>query len=153
QFTVFGATRINVPSRQMILDARGENAYAISISGLTVLPLRSDNTTQPRLPAGIRAVVNSNDGTPNFRPGSFVSITGTSLASTAAADSLPLPTVLGGACVTLNDVPLPLINTSPTQISAQIPENVRPGQNVLQVRSLATAQSSEPIVVTVQRAP
>lgn len=50
-----------------------------------------------------------------------------------------------------NDMALPLIQTSRRQISTQIPAEVRPGQNVVQVRSLATAQSSDPIVVTVQR--
>jgi hypothetical protein len=32
-----------------------------------------------------------------------------------------------------------------------VPETIRPGQNVLQIRSLANAQQSEPVVVTVQR--
>jgi len=32
-----------------------------------------------------------------------------------------------------------------------LPATVRPGANVVQVRSLATAQSSAPIVVTVQK--
>ena len=73
-------------------------------------------------------------------------------AAAGLADTLPPPTVLGGSCVVFNDVALPLLNSSPNQISAQIPEElVRPGLNVVQVRSLATAQSSDPIVVTVQR--
>jgi uncharacterized protein (TIGR03437 family) len=50
-----------------------------------------------------------------------------------------------------NDVAVPLLQTSGGQIAAQVPATTRPGQNVVQVRSLATAQSSDPLVVTVQK--
>jgi uncharacterized protein (TIGR03437 family) len=60
-------------------------------------------------------------------------------------------TVLGGSCVIFNEVPLPMIQTSTGQISAQVPEDMRPGVNVVQVRSLMNAASIDPIVVTVQR--
>jgi uncharacterized protein (TIGR03437 family) len=96
--------------------------------------------------------VNSENGTANFKPGSFITVTGTNLARAAVADTLPPPTVLGGSCVVFNDVALPILQTAPNQIAAQIPEIlVRPGLNVVQVRSLATAQNSDPVVVTVQR--
>jgi hypothetical protein len=152
QISVFATQRANVPSRQLVVDAAGSVAYSINISGLTVTPLlQTSGTTQPRLPNGIRSIVNSTDGTTNFKPGSFITITGQNLGLAAKAEQVPLPTVLGGSCVVFNDVALPLITTGPGQISAQIPETVRAGQNVMQVRSLATAQSSDPIVVTVQR--
>jgi len=148
---VFGAQRANIGSRQMVTDSKG-TVYAITISGLSVIPTTPASTaTQPRLPNGARNVVNSTDGTAVIRPGSFVTITGLNLAGAATADQLPAPTVLGGTCVTFNDVPLPLLQTSPTQISAQIPATVRPGQNVVQVRSLATAQYGDPVVVGVTR--
>jgi hypothetical protein len=151
-FNVLAANRVNIPVRQMVVDSQG-TAYSITLSGLSVIPLAARTaTTQPRLPLGARAIVNSQDGSTNIRPGSFVTITGQSLASAAAADTLPAPSLLGGSCVTFNDVPLTLIQTSPTQIQAQVPSNVRPGQNVVQVRSLANAQQSDPVVVTVQRA-
>ncbi|MBY0507965.1 MAG: hypothetical protein K2X03_28895 [Bryobacteraceae bacterium] len=154
QFSVFATQRANVPSRQLVVDSTGSIAYSINISGLTVTPLvQTSGATQPRLPNGIRSIVNSTDGTTNFRPGSFVTISGQNLALAARADQVPLPTVLGGTCVVFNDVALPLITTGPGQISAQIPETVRAGQNVMQIRSLATAQASDPIVVTVQRQP
>ncbi len=152
QVSVFATQRANVPSRQLVVDSAGSTAYSINISGLTVTPLlQTSGATQPRLPSGIRSIVNSTDGTTNFRPGSFVTISGQNLGTTAKAEQVPLPTVLGGSCVVFNDVALPLITTGPGQISAQIPETVRAGQNVMQIRSLATAQSSDPIVVTVQR--
>ena len=70
----------------------------------------------------------------------------------ASSTASPVPTVLGGSCVVFNDVAVPLPQTSDGQISAQIPETVRPGFNVVQVRSLLRAQQSDPLVVTVQRA-
>jgi hypothetical protein len=149
--SVFGTQRRNVSPRQMVVDSNGV-AYALTISGLSVIPTRT--ATRPVISSGARGILNSQDGTPNFRPGSFITVNGTSLADASIADTLPAPTVLGGSCVVFNDVPLPLLQTSPGQISAQIPENlVRPGLNVVQVRSLATAQQSDPVVVTVQRAP
>jgi YVTN family beta-propeller protein len=151
-YNVFNTQRANVGARQMVVDSKGENAYMITLSGLTVAPLMATSgATQPTLPLGVRAIVNSTDGTPNYRPGSFITISGRNLASESRADVAPLPTLLGGTCVSLNDVLLPLISTANGQIAAQIPESVRPGQAVLQIRSLSTAQQSDPLVVTVQR--
>jgi DNA-binding beta-propeller fold protein YncE len=152
-FNVFGAQRANISPRYMVADSRGATAYAITISGLSVIPLTpAGQNTRPAITAGARGILNSNDGTPNFRPGSFITITGRSLAQAAQADTLPPPNVLGGSCVVFNDVALPLLQTSPDQISAQIPaDRVRPGLNVVQVKSLGMAQSSDPVVVTVQR--
>ena len=36
-------------------------------------------------------------------------------------------------------------------ILAQVPDSIRAGVNVVQVRSLATAQASDPVLVTVER--
>ncbi len=152
-FSVFGQQRSNVSSRYLVADSRGATAYAITISGLSVIPLTpSGANTKPTITAGARGIVNSTDGSPNFRPGSFITVTGRSLAQTSQADTLPPPTVLGGSCIVFNDVALPLLQASPDQISAQIPsDRVRPGLNVVQVKSLSMAQSSDPVVVTVQR--
>ena len=54
--------------------------------------------------------------------------------------------------MTFNDVALPLLQTSPGQIQAQLPTTVTPGNNVVQVRSLATGQQSTSVLVTVQSA-
>lgn len=149
---VFGTQRSNVPPRQMVVDAKG-TAYAITISGLSVIPTTpAGSNTRPSIAGGARGIVNSETGASNFKPGSFITVTGQNLASPAVADTLPPPTILGGSCVVFNDVALPLLQASPNQISAQIPENlVRSGLNVVQVRSLAKAQSSDPVVVMVQR--
>jgi hypothetical protein len=149
-FEVFGTSRQAMPPRQMVVDSQG-TAYAITISGLSVIPmLATSSNTRPQV-ANARAIVNADDGTATFKPGSFINVNGQNLAATAAAQSLPVPTVLGGSCVVFNDVPLPLLQTSSGQIVAQIPATVRPGLNVVQVRSLATAQQSDPLVVTVAK--
>ncbi len=151
-FFVNGSTQpTNIPARQMAVDSKG-NVYMLTVSGLTLIPTTPTSTaTAPAIPAGVRGVVNANDGSTNIRVGSFITINGTGLASATAADSVPLPTVLGGSCVTFNDVPLPIISSSPTQIVAQVPADVRPGLNVVQVRSLLNAQQSTPLTITVLR--
>ena len=150
-FSVFGSQRINIPPRQMVVDSKG-NTYSITLSGLTIVPVTLTGVPpRPLITGGSRGIVNSNDGTPNFKPGSFITINGTNLASAATADQIPLPTVLGGSCVIFNEVPLPLMQTSTGQISAQVPEDMRPGVNVVRVRSLMNAASSDPIMETVQR--
>jgi uncharacterized protein (TIGR03437 family) len=52
--------------------------------------------------------------------------------------------------VTFGDIAVPLLVTSPGQIQAQIPDNLPAGAQVVEVRSLATAQDSAPVVVTVK---
>jgi YVTN family beta-propeller protein len=147
--SVFGATRQPTPPRQMVVDAQG-TAYAITISGLSVIPMHpSSAATAPSLSAS-QPIVNSVDGTNKFQPGSFVTINGSSLASAAVASSLPTPTVLGGSCVVMNNVAIPLLQTSSGSIAAQIPASMRAGQVVMSVRSLATAQASTPVVVTIK---
>jgi DNA-binding beta-propeller fold protein YncE len=148
--SVFGTTRTALPPRQMVVDANG-TVYTLTVSGLTVTPLTvASSATQPQIVTS-RGVVNANDGTTNFKPGSIINVTGTNLASASTADTLPAPVVLGGSCVLIDNVAIPLISTSSGQIQAQIPAAIRPGSNVLQVRSLANAQRSNRVQVTIQR--
>jgi uncharacterized protein (TIGR03437 family) len=134
----------------MVVDSKG-TAYALTLSGLSVIPLApASAATAPAL-AATRPIVNAVDGTTSFKPGSFVTINGASLASAAIANALPAPTVLGGSCVVMNNVAIPLLQTASGQIAAQIPSTMRAGQVVMQVRSLATAQNSAPVVVAIQK--
>jgi hypothetical protein len=147
--SVFGTTRFNINPRQMVVDSAGATAYAITLSGLSVISLApASNDTRPAIASG--GIVNSNDGSGNIRPGSFITINGQNLASSATADLLPPPTVLGGSCVTFGDVAVPLLATSAGQIQAQVPPNMQAGTQVVVVRSLATAQESDPTTVTVR---
>jgi hypothetical protein len=148
---VFGTTRFNTNPRQMVVDSAGTTAYAITLSGLSVVSLApAGTTTRPAIASGTDGIVNAADGTQNIRPGSFITISGTNLAATATADFVPPPTVLGGSCVTFGDVAVPLLSTSNGQIQAQVPSALTPGMQVVEVRSLATAQDSAPVLVTVR---
>lgn len=150
-FTILGTQRIAVPARQLAVDSQG-NAYQVSVSGLSVISLARDGAApRPSITGGSRGIVNANTGTAAFSPGAFITVTGANLAAPAAADQLPMPTVLGGSCVTLSDIPLPLLEASNGQMTAQIPDTLLPGIYVAQVRSLATATQSDPVVITVQK--
>ncbi|MGO9261952.1 MAG: hypothetical protein ACLQU1_37460 [Bryobacteraceae bacterium] len=151
--SVFGTTRSNTNPRMLVADSAGANAYALTLSGLSVISLApSGANTLPTMATGPKGIVNAADGTQNFAPGSFITINGTNLAASATASTLPPPTVLGGSCVTFGDVSIPLLQTSSGQIQAQIPTTLQGGTQVVEVRSLATAQDSAPVLVTVKSA-
>jgi len=148
---VFGTTRFNTNPRQMVVDSAGTTAYAITLSGLSVISLTASGpNTRPVIAPGAGGIVNATDGTSNIKPGSFITISGQNLASAATADIIPPPTVLGGSCVTFGDVAVPLLMTSSGQIQAQVPTTLPAGTQVVEVRSLATAQDSTPVTVTVK---
>jgi DNA-binding beta-propeller fold protein YncE len=140
QQTLIGNTRINVPPRQIAMDRDG-TAYLITLSGLTVVPLT---------PVGISRPVLTMPGPLVVSRGSFVRITGDNLADSVVAEDLPVPTVLGGSCVTFSNALLPILQTSSNEILAQVPDDLMPGNYVVVVRSLATGQRSDGMVVTVQ---
>jgi DNA-binding beta-propeller fold protein YncE len=148
---VFGTTRFNTNPRMMVVDSAGTTAYMITLSGLSVVPLTPTGAdARPAITTGARGIVNSADGSPNIKPGSFITISGTNLAGAATADTIPPPTVLGGSCVTFGDIAVPLLVTSNGQIQAQVPDTLPAGTHVVEVRSLATAQDSDPVTVTVK---
>jgi YVTN family beta-propeller protein len=147
--TVFGATRANITPRQLAVHSSG-TAYALTLSGLSVIPLTDQGAAAPQIASGAGAIVNGSDATANMQPGSFIIVRGSNLAANGAADQIPAPTLLGGSCVTLSDLAIPLLQTSSGQITAQLPEDLRPGMYTAQVRSLATGQQSQSVVVTVR---
>jgi DNA-binding beta-propeller fold protein YncE len=149
QVEVFGTTRSNINPRWMVVNSAGTVAYAVTLSGLSVIPLPAAGG-DPTPSIASAGIVNSVNKTASIQPGSFITITGTNLASSAVAQTTPPPTVLGGSCVTFGDVSLPLLSTSPGQITAQVPDTLPAGTQVVQVRSLATAQDSAPVIVTVK---
>jgi len=145
-----GNQRANVDSRLMAVDPSGTVAYAITASGLSIVPLDVPSVAErPAVnPNGTVNVANFQTG---IAPGTLVAIFGRNFASPAAAPSTPLPTVLGGSCVTLNDRPIPLLFTTPEQINAQIPPNLAPGRYTLLVRSGERKLVSLPQQFTVSR--
>ncbi|HEV2444278.1 MAG TPA: beta-propeller fold lactonase family protein, partial [Candidatus Sulfopaludibacter sp.] len=59
--SVFGTARFNANPRQMVADSAGTTAYAITLSGLSVIPLApSSAATQPAISAG--GILNASDG-------------------------------------------------------------------------------------------
>ena len=147
RFTLFGTTRFNIPPRSMVIDAN-KVAYIITVSGLSVVPLAVSAAPTPSI-AATRGVVNATDGSAQLRAGGFVTLNGSNLASAATASVLPAPTVLGGSCVTFNDVVLPLLQTSGKQIVGQLPAGVSTGVNDVRVVSLANGRQSSVVSVTV----
>ena len=149
RFTLLGTARYNIPARSMVIDSNYV-AYIIGLSGLSVVPLTPNGAATPAIATSAKAIVNASDGTTTLKIGSIINIGGSNLATTATASAVPPPTVLGGSCVTFNDVALPLLSTSAGQIQAQIPTTVTTGSNEVQVRSLGTGLQSTSVLVTVQ---
>jgi len=104
---VTGTARVNVSGRMMALDPAGTTAYVITASGLSMIPLDAGTNAQttPVVPAN--GVVNTANYQSGVAPGGLISIFGRNLATNASAPGMPLPTLLGGACVTLNGTPHP----------------------------------------------
>jgi len=84
-------------------------------------------------------------------PGSYVAIYGSGMAGNGNpnAPSLPLPTTLNGASVTLCGTPMPLLYASATQINALIPAGLTPNATCgLVVTVGGVASSPQPLLVT-----
>lgn len=139
--TVVGNQRTNADGRMLAVDLPANRAYALTASGLSVIPLDPVSTAaRPVVPAN--AVVNVGSYLPQLSPGGLISIFGRNLGEQVVASSAPWPTRLGGMCVTLNNSPIPLMMTSPGQINAQIPTTMAAGRYPLVVRSLDTKLAS-----------
>jgi uncharacterized protein (TIGR03437 family) len=145
----FGATtRGFVGGRTMAIDAAGTNAYAITASGLSIIPLAGPTQAQMPVPSKGGAV-NLASYTASVAPNGLLAIFGQNFGTLATPASTPLPLIMGGTCVTLGNVALPLLLTSPEQINAQIPPGTAAGTYPLVVRSIANlaASSSENVTV------
>jgi uncharacterized protein (TIGR03437 family) len=76
----------------------------------------------------IQAVTDAASFAPRVAPGELATIFGTNLAEyTAQAGGFPLPTSLAGATVYVNNVPVPLLYASQTQINFQVPSSLTAG--------------------------
>jgi uncharacterized protein (TIGR03437 family) len=134
----------------MAVNAAGTVAFVLTASGISVVPLDAQaGTGIPSVSAN--GVVNAANFQAAVAPNGLISIIGRNLATTASAAGTPLPTLLGNACVTLNNTPLPLLATAPTQINAQLPPTLAAGRYPLVVRSLTGQGSSTAVNVTVSK--
>lgn len=147
---VAGTGRTNINGRTMVVDAAGTTAYVLTTSGLSIIPLSGAPAASVPSLAG-SPLVNQANQTSGVAPGGLVSVLGKNLAASATSSTTPLPTVLGGVCVTLNNAPLPLQATGAGQINAQLPFTLAAGRYPLVVRSLANQTASSSVTVTVAK--
>lgn len=145
---VIGSAKATVPARTMVVDASTSTAYVLTVSGLSIVPLNPAAITNQPLPNS-HGIVNLASYQSALAPNGLLSIFGTNLGQNEVFSSTPLPYVLGGTCVTLNNVPLPLFWVSPTQINAQIPPTTAAGTYPLVVRSITNRTASAPQSVTI----
>jgi len=139
--TLVGNQRINTLARTMAVDSNLTTAYILTTSGLSIIPLERA-TPRDRPTVNRNGIVNFASYLPNFAPNTLISIFGANLGSEATADKYPLPTILGGVCVTANDTPLPLLMTSPAQINAQLPPEFTATRYNIIVRSIENKVAS-----------
>jgi len=140
-----------VTGRSMSIDAAGTTAYALTTSGLSIIP--ADAVLPAERPiVNPNGVVNMVSYLPTFAPGSLGTIFGRNMATdTGGPVNTALPTVAGGVCVTLNNQPLPLVLTSDRQINFQVPPTLAAGRYPLVVRSLTRLAASTAFQVTVTK--
>lgn len=94
----------------------------LTTSGFTVLAWNYDASVAP---PKITSVVNAADFTAALAPGGLVTIFGEALSPVnLATRQMPLPAALGGSCLTVNGVPMPVLFVSERQINAQLPYSV-----------------------------
>jgi uncharacterized protein (TIGR03437 family) len=145
-----GGGRTLVSGRTMAVDASGASAYAITVSGLSVVPLTAIPAAQkPTISRG--GAVNLASYQAAVAVNGLLSIFGTNLGSSAQASTTPLPTTLGGTCVTLNSAPVPLFLMSSGQINAQIPPNLAAGTYPLVIHSITNHVASTSQNLTVSK--
>jgi uncharacterized protein (TIGR03437 family) len=165
-----GTTRVNMPSRTMVVDTAGSKAYLLTVSGLSIVPLTlstgaapggppagpggGTTSTATRMQLTSDGVVNVASSSTTLAANMVVSIQGANLASDASASqSATLPTLLGGVCVTLDTAPIPLLYTASGQINAQIPPSTTPTKHTLTVRSIANHTSASESITVAKYAP
>jgi uncharacterized protein (TIGR03437 family) len=142
--------RINTNGRTMAVDAGGNTAYVLTTSGLSIIPIdRAPAADRPQVMTN--GIVNTANYQASVAPNGLVAIFGKNLASSASSGGYPLPNVLGGSCVTLNNAPMPLLATSDGQINAQLPSNLAAGRYSLVVRSIAKKAPSNTANITVAK--
>ena len=148
--SVVANQRVNVIGKAMAVDSAGTTAYLLTTSGLSIVPLDPASPgDRPVINQG--GVVNMASYQTKVAPGSLVSIFGRNLGSTESASTSPLPTILGGVCVTLNNLPLPLLMTAPGQINAQIPPATAASRFPLVVHSIDKKAASQTLNVSLSK--
>ena len=115
---VLGSTS-QVFTRSLAVLQNRSAIVALTTSGLTIFPWAFD---EGGAPPRLDRVVNAADGTQPVAPGGLISLFGSDLSPVSQASrQVPLPTILGESCLTVNGQPVPVMFVSPRQINAQLP--------------------------------
>ena len=152
---VIGNGVVTTFAHTLAVDATSSIAYAITATGLsivTVSPSAANTAIRPAVNPG--GIVNLADFTGGLAPGGLLTVFGKNLGTMATATATataPLPTQLGGMCVTLNNTPIPLELASPGQLNAQIPVTLAPGRYPLVLRSITNQAESAASTVTISQ--
>jgi uncharacterized protein (TIGR03437 family) len=138
----------------MAVDPSGTTAFMLTASGLNVIPLENPTPVTERPIPNQNGVVNNATYNTQLAQGGLISVFGRNfnrLSSVASSPNTPLPAILGNACVTLNNNPLPLLAVAGGQINAQVPFDLAPGRYPLVIRSIDRRGASFAQTVTVSR--
>jgi uncharacterized protein (TIGR03437 family) len=149
--TANGMGRITTFSRMLAYDATASTAYILTTTGLSIVKVNqgaAPAVLRPTVNAG--GVVSAADNSANLAPGEIFAIMGRNFGTSQTATP-PLPNLLGGLCVTLNNQLIPLNMTSASQINAQIPVTLAAGRYPLVIRSIDNSAISVPTTVTVSK--
>lgn len=145
-----GTQRTNMSGRTLAVDPAGTTVYALTTSGLSILPL--DSTPARDNPSiNPNGAVNPASYLPQVAPGGLLTLFGNNMGSSASSDTPPYPVLRGGACVTLGTTPAPLIMTAPGQINAQIPPELAAGRYSVVVRNIDKKAASNTFNLTVSK--
>lgn len=128
----------------------GAAQVTASVAGLASINLNLTVTAAVAGPV-VQSVVNGASFLHKVAPGSLITLFGTGLATDRAdATSVPLPTALGGVKVRVGNILIPLLVVLSTQINAQLPFEITPGDASVTVELNGVV--SAPFSFTVQAA-
>jgi uncharacterized protein (TIGR03437 family) len=107
---------------------------------------------RPSVTSGGISMLQDFGGAPVIAPGGWVEIRGSNLSTatrtwSGAFDGGNAPTLLGGTSVKIGGQAAFLSYVSPSQVNAQVPSNVAPGQQTVTVSTLAGAGDAAPVEV------
>lgn len=148
--TLAGTARVNIDGRTLVVDLTDNVAYAVTNSGISVVPIDVPNRADIPLPSR-DGLVNLASYQPAISQNGLISIFGQNLGTLASASTNPLPTFMGGLCVTLGQTPLPLVLTSANQINALIPSDATVGRNTIVIRNVDRKAASGSVAVTIAK--
>ncbi|MCU1257159.1 MAG: hypothetical protein JWO80_44 [Bryobacterales bacterium] len=115
---------------------------------LFALPTWAQNNAPGIVPGGVVEIASYSH---DIAPGSLISVFGHDLAATALSAGLPLPFVLGGTSLEVNDGvttrQAPLFSVSPGQINAQIPYDIASPNIAVIVRNAMGGSAPEPVTL------